>query len=43
MIGLFPQADFTRGSAKLEAGEVLVCSTDGILEIRDENHEQYGA
>jgi sigma-B regulation protein RsbU (phosphoserine phosphatase) len=43
VIGLFPQADFTRGSAKLEAGDVLVCSTDGILEVRDENHEQYGA
>jgi sigma-B regulation protein RsbU (phosphoserine phosphatase) len=43
VIGLFPQADFTRGSAKLEAGDVLVCSTDGILAVRDENHEQYGA
>jgi sigma-B regulation protein RsbU (phosphoserine phosphatase) len=43
VIGLFPQADFTRGSAKLEPGDVLVCCTDGILEVADENHQQYGS
>jgi sigma-B regulation protein RsbU (phosphoserine phosphatase) len=42
VIGLFPQADFTRGSAKLEPGDLLVCCTDGILEVRDENQQQYG-
>jgi phosphoserine phosphatase RsbU/P len=43
VIGLFPQADFTRGSIKLEPGDVLVCSTDGILEVSDEKGEHYGA
>jgi phosphoserine phosphatase RsbU/P len=43
VIGLFPQADYTRGSAKLEKGDLLVCCTDGILQISDERHEEYGA
>jgi phosphoserine phosphatase RsbU/P len=42
VIGLFPQADFKRGSLKLEAGDVLVCCTDGILEICDEHNQEYG-
>jgi sigma-B regulation protein RsbU (phosphoserine phosphatase) len=41
VIGLFPQADYKRGSVKLNAGDVLVCSTDGILEIRDEHGHEY--
>jgi sigma-B regulation protein RsbU (phosphoserine phosphatase) len=43
VIGLFPQADFTRGSAKLEPGDLLVCCTDGILEVYDENQQPYGS
>lgn len=43
VIGLFPQADYTRGSAKLEKGDLLVCCTDGILQISNEQDEEYGA
>jgi len=42
VIGLFPQVDYTRGSVKLEKGDVLVCSTDGILRISDEQKHEYG-
>jgi serine phosphatase RsbU (regulator of sigma subunit) len=42
VIGLFPEADYKRGSLKLNAGDVLVCSTDGILEISDEHGHEYG-
>ena len=42
VIGLFPQADYKRGTIKLNAGDVLACCTDGILEIADENAEEYG-
>ena len=42
VIGLFPQADYMRGSVKLNAGDILVCCTDGILDISDERHEEYG-
>ncbi len=42
VIGLFPQSDYTRGSVKLSAGDVLACCTDGILEIADEQNEEYG-
>jgi phosphoserine phosphatase RsbU/P len=42
VIGLFPQVDYTRGSVKLEKGDVLVCSTDGILHISDEQKHEYG-
>jgi sigma-B regulation protein RsbU (phosphoserine phosphatase) len=43
VIGLFPQADYKRGSVKLNPGDVLVCSTDGILEISDEHGNEYGS
>jgi sigma-B regulation protein RsbU (phosphoserine phosphatase) len=43
VIGLFPQADFTRGSAKLEPEDLLVCCTDGILDVCDEHQQQYGS
>lgn len=43
VIGLFPQADYTRGSVKLEQGDLLVCCTDGILEVSNEREEAYGA
>src|SRR5215475_14190831 len=42
VIGLFPQADYTRGSVKLERGDLLVCCTDGILKVSDEQKEEYG-
>ncbi|HWF05360.1 MAG TPA: GAF domain-containing SpoIIE family protein phosphatase [Candidatus Angelobacter sp.] len=43
VIGLFPQVDYTRGSIKLEKDDVLVCSTDGILHIEDDEKHQYGS
>jgi phosphoserine phosphatase RsbU/P len=43
VIGLFPQADYVRGSVKLEPGDVLACCTDGILEVSNEHDETYGA
>jgi sigma-B regulation protein RsbU (phosphoserine phosphatase) len=42
VIGLFPQADYSRGSLKLEPGDLLVCCTDGILQVSDETKEEYG-
>src|SRR5215471_16320234 len=43
VIGLFPQADYARGSVKLEKGDVLVCSTDGIIDVADESKNKFGA
>lgn len=43
VIGLFPQADYVRGSVRLEQGDVLACCTDGILEVSNERDETYGA
>jgi sigma-B regulation protein RsbU (phosphoserine phosphatase) len=43
VIGLFPQADYTRGSIKLEKDDLLVCTTDGIIRISDEQKHEYGA
>jgi sigma-B regulation protein RsbU (phosphoserine phosphatase) len=42
VIGLFPAADYRRGSVRLYAGDVLVCCTDGVLEIADEQHREFG-
>jgi len=42
VIGLFPQADYNRGSVKLEQGDLLVCCTDGILKVSDEQKQEYG-
>ena len=42
VIGLFPHADYQRGSAKLNPGDILVCCTDGILEAMDKNEEEFG-
>jgi serine phosphatase RsbU (regulator of sigma subunit) len=35
--------DYTRGSVKLEKDDLLVCSTDGILRISDDQKHEYGA
>jgi sigma-B regulation protein RsbU (phosphoserine phosphatase) len=43
VIGLFPAADYKRGSVRLFAGDVLVCCTDGVLEIADEHHREFGS
>ncbi len=41
-VGLFPNAEYTRGAAKLEPGDVLVCYTDGILKASDHGEREYG-
>lgn len=43
VIGLFPQADYSRGTIKLEKDDLLVCTTDGIIHISDEQKHEYGA
>jgi len=42
VVGLFPTAEYNRGSANLSAGDVLVCCTDGILEAMNAQDEEYG-
>ncbi len=42
VIGLFPDAEYNRGSAKLEPGDILVCCTDGIEEASNTEDEEYG-
>jgi sigma-B regulation protein RsbU (phosphoserine phosphatase) len=42
VIGPLPEATFRRGFARVRPGEVLVLSTDGILERRDAKGEFFG-
>lgn len=42
VIGLFPTADYKRGSATLNPGDVLICCTDGILEACNLEEDEYG-
>ena len=42
VVGLFPHAEYERGSVKLRPGDVLVCCTDGILEAENARHEEFG-
>jgi len=42
VVGMFPHAEYNRGSASLAPGDVLVCCTDGILEAMDAKDEEYG-
>jgi len=42
VVGLFPTAEYERGSAKLNPGDVLVTSTDGITEASNADGEEYG-
>ena len=43
VIGLFPKTDYSRGTAQLKNGDILVCCTDGILEACNENDEEFGS
>jgi sigma-B regulation protein RsbU (phosphoserine phosphatase) len=43
VIGLFPKTDYTRGTAQLKSGDILVCCTDGILEAANQNDEEFGS
>ena len=42
VIGLFPDAEYNRGSAKLDPGDIMVCCTDGILEANNTEDDEYG-
>jgi phosphoserine phosphatase RsbU/P len=45
VVGLFPDSEYTRGSAQLLPGDILVCSTDGITEacnVKEEEVETEG-
>src|SRR5262249_35779049 len=42
VVGLFPQAEYRRGSIKLATGDILVCCTDGILEAANAQEDEYG-
>jgi sigma-B regulation protein RsbU (phosphoserine phosphatase) len=43
VIGLFPHAEYQRGSAKLNPGDILVTCTDGIGEAQNPQEEEYGS
>jgi phosphoserine phosphatase RsbU/P len=42
VVGLFPTAEYDRGAARLNPGDVLVTSTDGITESCNAEGEGYG-
>jgi len=42
VIGLFADAEYTRGSARLKTGDILVCCTDGVTEACNPANEEYG-
>jgi sigma-B regulation protein RsbU (phosphoserine phosphatase) len=43
VIGLFPKTDYSRGTAQLKQGDILVCCTDGILEACNDKDEEFGS
>jgi sigma-B regulation protein RsbU (phosphoserine phosphatase) len=42
VVGLFPKADYRRGSVSLKSGDVLICCTDGILEACNAEEDEFG-
>ena len=42
VVGMFPHAEYSRGSVNLAPGDVLVCCTDGILEAMNASDDEYG-
>ncbi|HVP51048.1 MAG TPA: PP2C family protein-serine/threonine phosphatase [Terriglobales bacterium] len=42
VIGMFPSAEYSRGSARLKPGDILVCCTDGIIESMDPKDDEFG-
>ncbi|MGZ4787433.1 MAG: SpoIIE family protein phosphatase [Terriglobales bacterium] len=42
VVGLFPTAEYERGSARLNPGDILVASTDGITEACNADDEEFG-
>jgi phosphoserine phosphatase RsbU/P len=43
VVGLFPDSEYSRGSAKLNAGDLLVLCTDGITEPCNVEEEEFGS
>ena len=43
VIGMFPSAEYSRGSAWLKPGDILVCCTDGIVESMDSKDDEFGS
>lgn len=43
VVGLFPTAEYERGSERLNPGDILLCCTDGITEACNAQEEEYGA
>jgi len=42
VIGMFPSVEYSRGSAWLKPGDILVCCTDGIVESMDAQDDEFG-
>ena len=42
VVGLFPSADYKRGSVALRPGDVLITCTDGILEACNAEEDEFG-
>ncbi len=43
VVGLFPDSEYARGSAKLRPGDILVLCTDGITEPCNLEEEEFGS
>ncbi|MGZ4834528.1 MAG: PP2C family protein-serine/threonine phosphatase [Terriglobales bacterium] len=43
VVGLFPDSEYSRGSAKLNPGDLLVLCTDGITEPCNVEEEEFGS
>jgi sigma-B regulation protein RsbU (phosphoserine phosphatase) len=43
VVGLFPDSEYARGSAKLKPGDILVLCTDGITEPCNLEEEEFGS
>jgi hypothetical protein len=41
-LGLFANATFVSGTVEVEPGDILALLTDGMPEVEDDNHEQFG-
>ncbi len=41
-LGLFANATFVSGTVEVEPGDILALLTDGLPEVEDDNHEQFG-
>ncbi|HMK28265.1 MAG TPA: GAF domain-containing SpoIIE family protein phosphatase, partial [Terriglobales bacterium] len=42
-VGLLPGVEYARGTSKLEAGDVLVCCSDGVVQAANGEGDPYGA